>query len=153
VSTKKHFTAHKVLLEKVQNAERQLESLQEGLSHPEVTDPSKDSIQGGERTEYLSTQLHQIEVLRSELNRLYELREFQHRTLWPMTETLKNSNEATVLQQKYFFLKSPAEIARFIFGEEDNFEKQQPYYKDKVSRLHTSAFAKLRKAESEDSNH
>jgi len=136
--------AHASLLRKIRIVEQQSGKLSEGLVLPSTTDPSRDSVQSGKVDDPLPLRLHQVEVLRSELEKLYALRDLEHDELWNITGLLSDINELCVVRSYYFWLCDREEVAQQLFGCKDDFQQRRKHYLDRVSKHHSAAMAKLK---------
>jgi hypothetical protein len=127
--------------------EQRIETLSESLALPKTTNTTRTSVQGGEIFDRLPLKLNQIDELRCELEGLHSQREFEHETLWPLVDSLANNLESGVLQSYYFYLMNREDTAFHLFGHEDDFGQRRSNYLQRVSRLHSSAIANLKKSE------
>ena len=140
---KTRLKAHADLLEKIQTTEQRIESLNESLSLPKVTNAARASVQGGDIYDRLPLKLNQINELRSELEGLHILREQEHDELWQVVNSLTNNFEVCVLQSYYFFLLNREDTAEQLFGKEDDFQQRRKHYLQRVSGLHSRAIKKI----------
>jgi len=149
VNTKDRLNIFRDLLRKIQRLERQLETLDEGLTLPNTTNPSAVSVQGGERPDHLPLKLYQIDTIRRELESLYVLREQEHDELWKTVDLLTSVAEVSVLRSYYFSLQSREEVAQQLFEDEEDFQQRRKYYLSRVSQIHSRAMRNIRKISSQ----
>ncbi|MCL2379950.1 MAG: hypothetical protein FWC81_04115 [Coriobacteriia bacterium] len=150
MTIEQRLKTHASLLRKIQITERRLKVLSEDLASPTTTDPARTSVQGGQADDPLPSKLHQLEMLRAELESLYVLRDQEHAELWEITGSLSDAYEIFVLRSYYFWLLGREEAAHQLFGDREDFKQRTKYYLHRISRLHSSAIAKLRKKQAKD---
>jgi len=143
MSIKDKLETHRKLLCKIQASEQQLRNLQERMVLPSTSDPSRTRVQGGDKGNYLPSALYQVDVIQRELEGLYVLRDQEHGELWQTVNLLGCSEESIVLQSKYFSLMNRENIAKLLFGHEEDFRQSRQRYLNRTSKLHSSAISKL----------
>jgi len=143
---RERLKGHKTLLKKIQNTEKQIDMLEEGLSSPRVSNPERTAVQGGEQTDYTPQKLMQIDEIKKELKKLCIQRDHDYPELKAMVDTLENQEEVTILQSYYFLLLSRHETAEHLYGKADNVAADE-HQRNRVSRIHSRAMNKLEKAE------
>ncbi|MCL2606564.1 MAG: hypothetical protein FWD93_04720 [Coriobacteriia bacterium] len=146
MNIRNRLKTHASLLRKIQITEQQLKGLSEGITLAATTDPSRDSVQGGEIGDRLPLKLHQIETIRKELESLYVLRDQEHDELWKIVGSLTDVFESCVLRSYYFSLQGREEVAQQLFGNEEDFQQRRKYYLNRVSKVHTKAMNRLESA-------
>lgn len=139
------LVSHKNLLHKILVLEQYLGNLAEGLTLPATTNFAQTLVQGGEMSDHLPSKLHQADTIRAELEGLYVLRDQEHDNLRKVVSSLSDPKEMQVLYSRYFWLLDREAIAKEIFGDREDFQKQLKHYLDKVSKIHSKAISKLKK--------
>jgi len=143
MAIRKRLETHKSLLYKILFLEQRLDNLAESLVLPATTNLAQTLVQGGETPDHLPLKLHQIEVIRAELEGLYILRDQEYDNLWQAVDSLSNTDEMQVLYSCYFWLLDNEAIAKEIFGDREDFQERRKSYRNRVSKLHSSAMSKL----------
>ena len=115
---KHRLEAHQRALRTIEILERRITTMQEGLSCPSVTDPSKvPTGQRGGHSDIMPLKLYRIQQLKEQHANLLEIVTHDEPILMKLIDCLKSEKERFVIVSFYFWLIDYQEMGEQLYGD------------------------------------
>ena len=142
---KHRLEVHQRTLSTLEILEKRIATMQEGLSCPSVTDPSKvPTGQRGGHNDIMPLKLYRIQQLKEQHANLLEIVTHDEPILMRLVECLKGEKERFVILSYHFWLMERVDVAEQLYGEENDYGRRRAEYGRRVSQIHREAIIKLR---------